>query len=365
MKQEETRVMSNTKMEMTGNRFEAGSSALEKLRWPLLLAAAALLSGCAYSAPNASGASADQTVAANDAGPISAAFPFEKKAVEVNGHKIAYVDEGEGPVVLFIHGNPTSSYLWRNVIPYVSDNYRAIAIDLIGMGDSEQPDIGYTFGDHAKYVDGFIRELGLEDITLVVHDWGSVLGMRYARLNEDNVRAIAFMEAVMPPAFPAPSYEAMGPELGQVFRNFRTEGVGEEMVLENNFFVEQMLPSLVMRGLTEQELAAYRAPFMTPESRRPTLQWPREVPIGGEPAEATAAVLANGEWMTQTDMPKLFVRAEPGTLTPPPVVAYYQANFSKMETRVAGPGLHFFQEDSPHGLGRALSDWLDRLPTEE
>ncbi|MDJ0977165.1 MAG: haloalkane dehalogenase [Erythrobacter sp.] len=357
--------MRETKKQSTDRWLGTASATNEKLRWPLLLGAAALLSGCAYSETNLSSAPSDQTIAATDEDTISASFPFEKKAIQVNGHKIAYVDVGEGPVVLFIHGNPTSSYLWRNVIPYVSDNHRAIAIDLIGMGDSEQADIGYTFGDHAAYVDGFIRELGLEDVTLVVHDWGSVLGMRYARLNEDNVRAIAFMEAVMPPAFPAPSYEAMGPELGEVFRNFRTDGVGEEMVLENNFFVEQMLPSLVIRGLTQEELEAYRAPFMTPDSRRPTLQWPREVPIGGEPAEATAAVLANGEWMTQTDKPKLFVRAEPGTLTPPPVIAYYEANFSNMETRVAGPGLHFFQEDSPHGLGRALSDWLDRLPSEE
>ncbi len=292
---------------------------------------------------------------------ISSAFPFEKKFVEVNGTTMAYVDEGEGPVVLFLHGNPTSSYLWRNIIPYVSDNHRAIAVDLIGMGDSGKPDILYTFADHAAYLDEFIEVLDLQDITLVVHDWGSALGMRYARLNEENVSALVFMEALLPPAFPAPSYEAMGPELGELFRNLRTEDIGEEMVLQNNFFVEKILPSQVMRTLTEAEMDAYRAPYPTPESRRPTLQWPREVPIGGEPTETTETVLANGTWITSTQIPKLFLHAEPGAIAPPPVIEYLQANVSNMETVSVGPGLHFLQEDQPHAIGSALSDWLDRL----
>ncbi len=327
---------------------------------PLIALAAVVVVSACSNANSLKGEDATSAKAMDDT-TIAADFPFEKKFVDVNGSQMAYVDEGAGPAVLFLHGNPTSSYLWRNVIPYVSDNHRAIAVDLIGMGDSGKPDIGYTFDDHASFVDGFISALDLKDVTLVVHDWGSVLGMRYARLNEDNVRALAFMEAVIPPAFPAPSYDAMGPELGAVFRTLRTEGVGENMVLQNNFFVDQMLPQLVLRQLTEEEMVAYNAPFPTPESRLPTLQWPREVPIGGEPPAATAAVLANGDWLKQTDMPKLFIHADPGTLTPPPVIAYYQANFSNLETRLAGPGLHFFQEDSPHGLGRALSDWLDRL----
>ena len=292
---------------------------------------------------------------------ISSEFPFEKKFIEVNGSKMAYVDEGEGPVVLFLHGNPTSSYLWRNIIPYVSDNHRVIAVDLIGMGDSGKPDIPYTFADHVSYLDGFIESLNLQDVTLVVHDWGSALGMRYARLNEENVRGLVFMEAVLPPGFPAPSYEAMGPELGELFRNLRTEGIGEDMVLQNNFFVENILPSQVMRTLTEAEMNAYRAPYPTPESRRPTLQWPREVPIGGEPIETTETVLANGAWLTSTQMPKLFLHAEPGAIAPPPVIEYLQANVSNMETVSVGPGLHFLQEDQPHAIGAALSDWLDRL----
>ena len=154
----------------------------------------------------------------------------------MNGRNLAYVDVGSGPVVLFLHGNPTSSHLWRNIIPYVSGNDRAIAVDLIGMGDSAKPEIEYTFANHAAFVDGFIETLDLENITLVVHDWGSALGMRYARLNESNMRAMAFMEAIIPRGVPVPSYESMGP-VGNVSRNMRTKGVGEKMILEENFFI--------------------------------------------------------------------------------------------------------------------------------
>ena len=293
---------------------------------------------------------------------ISAAFPFAKQFVEVNGSKMAYVDAGEGPVVLFLHGNPTSSYLWRNIIPYVADNHRAIAVDLIGMGDSDKPDIPYTFADHAAYVDGFIEALDLQDVTLVVHDWGSALGMRYARLNEANVRALAFMEAVIPPAFPAPNYEAMGDQIGELFRNLRTPGVGEEMVLQNNFFVEVVLPQFgVMRSLSDAEMAAYRQPFATPASRRPTLQWPREIPIGGEPRATTDVVLANGQWLYETELPKLYLYAEPGAINPALVTEHVKAHAKNIETVFVGSGLHFIQEDQPHTIGTALSDWLDRF----
>lgn len=294
--------------------------------------------------------------------PISADFPFEKQRLSVLESEIAYVDEGSGPVVLFLHGNPTSSYLWRNVIPHVvSAGYRAIAPDLIGMGDSGKPTIGYTFGDHAAYLDAFIEKAGLTDLTLVVHDWGSGLGMRYARLNPDNVRAMAFMEAIIPPGMPAPSYEAMGPEFGELFRSLRTEGVGEEMVLVNNFFVEEILPKMgVARPLTDEEMEHYRAPYPTPESRLPTLQWPREVPIGGEPKEAHDAIVANGEWLVESAIPKLFFYATPGALNPEPVVAWVVANVPNLETRFLGLGVHFLQEDHPDQIGLGIADWLRR-----
>ncbi|MEM8553058.1 MAG: haloalkane dehalogenase [Pseudomonadota bacterium] len=303
-----------------------------------------------------------QTAAGAEAGAISAEFPYSKETVSVLDSTMAYVDEGDGPVVLFLHGNPTSSYLWRNIIPYVSDDHRAIAVDLIGMGDSGKPNIGYTFEEHAAYLDAFIEELGLEDITFVIHDWGSVLGMRYARLNESNTRGIAFMEAIVPPAMPAPNYEAMGPEVGELFRNLRTQGVGEEMMLQNNFFVETVMPQFgVLRDLSDEEMAAYRAPFPTPESRLPTLVWPRQIPIGGQPAETTAVVLENGKWLQETDLPKLYFAATPGSLNPQAVAEFFASSLPNIEVVNVGAGLHFIQEDQPHAIGEALRRWLGEL----
>jgi haloalkane dehalogenase len=298
---------------------------------------------------------------AQSSGP-SAEMPFTKKTIDVLGSKMAYVDEGEGPVVLFLHGNPTSSYLWRNIIPYVTDGYRAVAPDLIGMGDSGKPDIGYTFAEHATYLDALITALDLKDITLVIHDWGSVLGMRYARLNEANVRGVAFMEAGIPPALPAPSYEAMGPQTAQLFETLRSP-VGEDLVLKQNFFVEEVLGKLaVATPLSEAVMEHYRAPFPTPESRLPTLVWPRQVPIAGEPADTGAVILANGDWLYSTSLPKLMLHAAPGALMPPPVVEFVKANASNLEDVFLGDGLHFVQEDHPDAIGSALRDWLDRLP---
>ncbi len=293
--------------------------------------------------------------------PISAEFPFEKKRVAVLESENAYVDEGTGPVVLFLHGNPTSSYLWRNVIPHVvTAGYRAIAPDLIGMGSSGKPNIGYTFDEHAAYLDAFIKTTGLKDLTLVIHDWGSALGMRYARINPENVRAMAFMEAIIPPGMPAPSYEAMGPA-GEMFRSLRTKGVGEEMVLNKNFFVEEVLPKMgVARGLTDQEMAQYRAPYPTPESRLPTLQWPREIPIAGHPKATHDTIISNGAWLIQSDIPKLYFYATPGALNPAPVVQWVVANVPNLETRFLGRGFHFLQEDHPNLIGAGIADWLRR-----
>ncbi|MCH7685924.1 MAG: haloalkane dehalogenase [Planctomycetes bacterium] len=293
---------------------------------------------------------------------MSSDFPYTKKQIAVLGSTMAYVDEGEGPVVLFLHGNPTSSYLWRNIIPHVvAAGYRAIALDLIGMGDSGKPDITYRFGDHAAYLEAFIKATKLRDMTLVVHDWGSVLGMRYARTHPGNVRALAFMEAIIPPGMPAPSYEAMG-EAGELFRNMRSDGVGEEMVLQNNFFVEKLLPEMgVVRKLTEEEMAHYRRPFPTPKSRLPTLQWPREIPIAGQPKATHDVVIANGTWLTQNNVPKLYFYASPGALNPAPVVNWIIKNVPNLETRFLGHGMHFLQEDHPKLIGTGIADWLRRV----
>ncbi|MBL4891014.1 MAG: hypothetical protein JKX91_04160 [Rhizobiaceae bacterium] len=197
-------------------------------------------------------------------------------------------------------------------------------------------------------------------MTLVIHDWGSALGMRYARLNPDNVLALAFMEAIIPPAFPAASYEAMG-DIGELFKALRTEGVGEEMVLKKNYFVEELLPKMgVARGLTEAEMVHYRAPYPTPESRLPTLQWPREIPIAGSPKAANDAVIANGEWLTNSKIPKLYFFASPGAINPAPVVQWITANVQNLETRFVGHGTHFLQEDHPELIGTGIADWLRR-----
>ena len=291
---------------------------------------------------------------------ISSEFSFEAHYVQVKESKMHYVDEGEGDPILFLHGNPTSSYLWRNIIPYATPHGRAIAVDLIGMGKSGKPDIDYRFATHAQYLEAFIDALKLTNITLVIHDWGSALGMDFARRNPDQVKGIVFMEAIVPPAMPIPSYEAMG-RGGEFFRDVRTPGVGEEMILQNNMFVEVVLPELgTVRKMTDAERQAYRAPYPTPESRQPTLVWPREVPIAGEPADVLTIVERNGAWLHETSIPKLMFYAEPGAFGGPEVAAYFAENLKNIETNYVGPGYHYIQEDHPHMIGRELADWLRR-----
>ncbi|MGO1118839.1 haloalkane dehalogenase [Rhodovibrionaceae bacterium A322] len=291
---------------------------------------------------------------------ISADFPFESRYITVKGAKMHYVEEGDGDPILFLHGNPTSSYLWRNILPYAKPYGRVIAPDLIGMGKSDQPELDYSYATHREYLDAFIEAKGLSNITLVVHDWGSALGMDYARRNPDRVKALAFMEAIIPPVLPFESYEAMG-GFGELFKNLRTPGVGEDMVLKNNFFVEQILPHMgVVRSLSEAEMTAYRAPYKTEKSRLPTLVWPREIPIGGDPALTTDVVTRNGSWLQESEIPKILFYAEPGALTPPPVASLLAQNLKNIETNYVGPGTHFIQEDHPHEIGRGLADWLRR-----
>ena len=309
------------------------------------------------------GAAFAQEDAGRPAGPaISAEFPYEHRMVEVLGSRIAYVDEGEGDPILFIHGNPTSSYLWRNVMPYVEGQGRVIAVDLIGMGNSDKPDIGYTFQDHYAHVEGFVDALGLRNITFVIHDWGSALGLYYAAQHSDNVRAVAMMEAIVPPVFPIPSYDAMPEDFRALFQAFRDPVQGRELIVEQNFFVEQLLPQSVLRPLGEAEMAAYRAPFAEPASREPVFVWPNELPIGGEPARNLPVIEAIGGWLMTAEQPKLLLYASPGALTPPEVAAWMAENFANLETRFIGNAAHYIQEDQPEAIGRNLSDWLrDRV----
>jgi haloalkane dehalogenase len=291
---------------------------------------------------------------------ISADDRFVRRFATVHGSRMAYIDEGRGDPIVFLHGNPTSSYLWRNVIPHVVAHGRCIAPDLIGMGRSDKPKLGYQFADHARYLDGFFDALGLDKVTLVIHDWGSALGFDWARRHPDRVRAIAFMEAIVTPV---PTWDAFPEQGRQVFQALRTPGVGEEMVLDRNFFVEQLLPGSVLRPLTPAEHAAYRAPFAERDARLPTLAWPRQLPIAGEPPEIVALVERYRDWLAASPLPKLLFTVEPGVLIPPPVAAWCRDHVPNLEVVALGAGLHFVQEDHPHALGRELARWIAALPT--
>jgi haloalkane dehalogenase len=319
-------------------------------------------------APMALPALAQSPEGAESPGPygleIATDFPFEKKRMAVLGSEMAYVDAGSGPPVVFLHGNPTSSYLWRNVIPHVTQaGFRAIAPDLIGMGDSGKPDIDYSFADHMDYLGALLARLDLSDVTLVVHDWGSGLGMKWARQTPERVARLAYMEAITPPFWPVADWADMPPPLAEFFQLMRSEQ-GAQMIYDQNFFVEGVLPQMgVMRPLQEAEMAAYRAPFATRASRKPTLAWPRQVPIAGTPADVVQDITLNGAWLTQSAIPKLLFYTEPGVIMPAPVVAWHIGNVPNLETRALGAGLHFVQEEHPHLIGQGLVDWLRRTPT--
>lgn len=292
---------------------------------------------------------------------ISAEMPYETQFVTVHGSQMAYVEAGQGDPILFLHGNPTSKYLWRNIMPWLESQGRVIAPDLIGMGESDKPEIGYTFAEHSEYVDGFIEALQLENITLVIHDWGSGLGFDYANRNRENVKAIAFMEAAIAPALPV-SLEAASPEMTQFLQTMRTKGVGEEFVLNKNLFVEQFLPANVARGLTDAEMAVYRAPYPDAQSRIPLLVWPRQIPVDGEPADVTERVNAYNSWFLTSELPKLHIYVSPGVLNPLQVVEFLQEqSVPNYEAVYVGQGAHFIQEDHPEAIGRNIADWYRRI----
>ena len=288
---------------------------------------------------------------------ISAEFPFTSQFVEVHGSRMHYIDEGEGAPVLFLHGNPTSSYLWRNIIPYMTPHARCIAPDLIGMGKSGRPDLGYRFFDHAKYVDGFIEALGLEQVTLVIHDWGSGLGFHYARRHSDNVRAIAFMEAIVRPA----SWAGFPNDFKRGFQLMRTPGIGWFMISVMNVFLKQILPQTIVRKLTPEEQAYYEDPYPSIDSRKPVRQWPCEIPIDGKPADVHEAVDEYSRWLQETDLPKLLFYASPGGIIDAPTLAWCRKSFPNLETVDIGDGIHFIQEDNPHLIGEKLAEWYQEL----
>ena len=288
----------------------------------------------------------------------SSEFPFESRFVDVLGSKIHYVDEGEGQVFVFLHGNPTSSYLWRNVIPFVTPVGRALAMDLPGFGRSDKPDIGYTLQDHQQYVDGFIAALGLEDVVLVVHDWGSVLGLDYARRNTDNVVGVVLMEAIVPPRFPIADPAGMGP----LFSSFRDPVTGRELLIDQNLFIEQIVANAtVTRKMSDEEMTAYRRPFLDPKTRFPIYVWPNELPMGGEPARNVDAVERVAEWLRTSETPKLLLYARPGAIVSPENAEWMAKEYRNIETRFVGYGSHYIQEDNPETIGRSIADWYRQL----
>ena len=290
--------------------------------------------------------------------PIRPEDPFVRKYVEVLGSRMAYVDEGQGDVLVFLHGNPASSYLWRNVIPHLTPSYRCIAPDLIGMGRSDKPDIAYRFVDHARYIAAFLDALQLERITFVLHDWGSALGFDWAMRHPQRVHALAFLEAILTPV---PSWDVFPEGARETFQGFRTPDVGERLVYEENVFIERMLPSSIVRKLSDTELDQYRAPFREPSSRKPMLVWPRELPIAGEPAEVIARVTDYRDALTRSNIPKLLLAAEPGGLIRAPLIEWCKQNLPNLEVAYVGAGIHYLQEDEPDAIGRSLAIWRGRL----
>ena len=286
--------------------------------------------------------------------------PLEKSRVDVLDRKLAYVDVGQGSPIVFLHGNPTSSFLWRNVWPHCQDLGRCLAPDLIGMGDSDKlPDSGpdrYTFVEHRRYLDAWFDRLGLTSgVTLVVHDWGSALGFDWARRHPDAVRGIAYMEAIVTPL----GWDNLPAAVTDLFRALRSPA-GEAMVLDDNVFVEAVLPGAILRPLDDDEMAEYRRPFAEPgEGRRPTLTWPRQIPIDGEPADVTDIVTGYGEWLAASPVPKLFVDAEPGAILTG--AARERCRTFPHQDEVTVRGVHFVQEDSPDEIGTAVADWYRKL----
>jgi|TARA_B110000483_G_C18146117_1_gene523535 haloalkane dehalogenase len=282
-----------------------------------------------------------------------------KKYVEVLGKQMAYCEMGEGKPIIFQHGNPTSSYLWRNIMPHMESQGRCIAIDLIGMGDSDKlKDFGnntYSYQVQKKYFDACLEALDItDDVTLVIHDWGSALGFNWAQDHPSKVKAICYMEGIVRPL----KWEEWSKDATRIFQGFRSDA-GEEMILKKNLFIEAVLPGSIIRDLSEDEMNEYRKPFQSESDRQPTLDWPRHIPLDNEPKEMAEVVQVYADWMAQNEIPKLFINAEPGAILIGPQREFCRT--WKNQTEVTVKGTHFIQEDSPHEIGSAIKEWLEPL----
>ncbi len=272
---------------------------------------------------------------------------------------MAYRESGspDGQTVLFLHGNPTSSYIWRNIIPLVAPVAHCVAPDLIGFGQSGKPDIEYRFFDHVRYLDKFLEKAGISSAYVAAQDWGTALAFHLAARRPTFIRGLAFMEFIRP----MPTWDDFHPSARDTFKAFRTPGVGEKMILDGNAFVEGALPAATVRKLTGEEMAVYRAPFPTPQSRRPTLRFPRELPIAGEPADVYAAIEEAHRVLAESLYPKLLFVGDPGALVSPTLAQSFARGLKNCRVVPVGRGIHYLQEDHPEAIGTAIRDWLKEL----
>ncbi|SFU02092.1 haloalkane dehalogenase [Pseudovibrio denitrificans] len=284
-----------------------------------------------------------------------------KKHMNVLGEPLAYVEQGEGRPVVFLHGNPSSSFVWRNIIPHVAKTNRAIAPDLMGMGDSGKPSMEETYKESSQYLFRFLDNLELENAVLVVHDWGSGLGFEYARTRPEKISGVVFMEAMTPPFIPYPSYEAMG-GFADFMRAVRTPGVGEDMIMEQNMLLDQFMRHGSPNGaISEAVMAEYNRYYPNTQSRKILLDWIREIPIAGSPAYVSQVAEANNAWLLESDLPKLMLHVSPGAIISMEQAKTLQKSLTNLESVYLGPGGHFVQEDYPEEIGRAISDWIQKL----
>ncbi len=276
--------------------------------------------------------------------------------MNVLGSTMAYREGGnpQAPVALFLHGNPTSSYIWRNIIPLVAPTAHCIAPDLIGFGQSGKPDIEYRFADHARYLDAFLDKAGIASAFVIAHDWGTALAFHLAARKPEFIRGLAFMEFI----WPMPTWEDFRADGRENFKKFRTPGVGEKMILEGNAFVEAVLPGGIVRKLTDEEMSVYRAPFPTPESRRPTWRFPNELPIDGEPADVNSTLEKAHRALAKSSYPKLLFTANPGALVPPSFAQSFAKGLNNLRVVQLGAGRHFLQEDHAEVIGATVNEWL-------
>ena len=288
---------------------------------------------------------------------IPADFPFKSNFIDIKGNRMHYIDEGKGDPILFLHGNPTSSYLWRNIIPYLSNKGRCIALDLIGMGKSDKPNISYDFFDHYDYLKAFIEKLELKKITLIIHDWGSGLGFHYANEHRNNVKGIAFMEAI----YKTWRWRDLSMSYRIMFKMIRTPVIGWIMVGIANMFVKQMLPNNIIRKLTKKEFENYAQSYSTIKSRKPIWVWASQIPLNGKPEKVNDVVQAYHDWLKISQVPKLCFYAHPGAIIKKEDVNWIVKNFPNTKSIDVGNGLHYIQEDQPHTIGSEIAIWYSNI----